>query len=255
LLRRVKNDNSIKGVILRVDSPGGDAIASDDILHEMKMLSQSKPVVISMSDVAASGGYYMSVTGDPIVAYPSTITGSIGVITARVNLRGFYDKIGVTKELLTRGRFAAIDSDYSPLTPAERAKLAESVDAIYRGFVGRVAEARKKSYEEVDAVAQGRVWLGQTALERGLVDKLGGLDAAVEMIRQKAKIADNEPIALVPYPPRRSLFEVLMSRSDETALAEAKVSEAIQRLPGGRWIQPLLDGGTLALMPYFVEIR
>jgi protease IV len=255
LLRRVKNDNSIKGVILRVDSPGGDAIASDDILHEMKMLSQSKPVVISMSDVAASGGYYMSVTGDPIVAYPSTITGSIGVITAHVNLRGFYDKIGVTKELLTRGRFAALDSDYTRLTEPERAKVAESVDAIYRGFVSRVAEARKKSYEEVDAVAQGRVWLGQTALDRGLVDKLGGLDTAVEMIRERAKIADNESIALVPYPPRRSLFEMLMSRSDETALAEAKVNAAIQRMPGGRWIQPLLEGGTLALMPYFIEIK
>lgn len=255
LLRRVKSDAAIKGVIVRVDSPGGDAIASDDILHEMKELSRSKPLVISMSDVAASGGYYISVTGDPIVAYPSTITGSIGVITARPNLRGLYDKLGISKELLTRGRFAALDSDYVPMTEPERAKIAEGVDAIYNGFLSRVAAGRKKTYEEVYAVAQGRVWLGQKAREHGLVDRLGGLDSALELIREKAKIGAGEPVSLVPYPPRRTLFDVLMSRSDETALAESRLNQALAKLPGGRWIRPLLEGGTLALMPYYVEVR
>ena len=211
LLRRVKDDSSIKGVIVRVDSPGGDAIASDDILHEMKELSAKKPTVISMGDVAASGGYFIAVTGDPIIAYPNTITGSIGVITAHINLHSLYDKIGIQKELLTRGHFAAMDSDYKPMTPEERAKLRSSIEATYRGFVTRVANGRKKKYEEIDELAQGRVWVGAQAKQQGLVDELGGLDRAVELVKQKAKIGADQKVLLVPYPPRRSLFDVLMS--------------------------------------------
>jgi protease-4 len=255
LLRRVKADRTIKGVIVRVDSPGGDATASDDILHEMKELSRSKPLVISMSDVAASGGYYIAVTGDPIVAYPNTLTGSIGVLTAKPNLKGLYSKLGITKQLLTRGRFAALDSDYSDLSVAERAKLNEIVEAIYRGFIDRVATGRKRPHAEIQNVAEGRVWLGQQAKENGLVDRLGGLHSALELVREKANIAAGEKVTLVPYPPRRSLFEVLMSRSDETTLAEAKVNAMLARLPGGHWIEALLGGGTLAVMPYFVEVH
>jgi protease-4 len=120
LLKQVEDDSSIKGVIIRVDSPGGDGVASDDILHEARNLSKKKPVVISMSDLAASGGYFISLTGDPIVAYPNTLTGSIGVIFARLSLHGLYDKIGVNKQLLTRGKYADLDSDYAPLTDDER---------------------------------------------------------------------------------------------------------------------------------------
>jgi protease-4 len=255
LIRRVKSDSSIKGVILRVDSPGGDAIASDDILHEMKELSRSKPVVISMSDLAASGGYYISVTGDPIVAYPDTLTGSIGVITAKPDLHGLYDKLGISKELLTRGRFAAIDSDYKPLDAAEKAKLTESVDSAYRGFIDRVAAGRHKTFDQIAVIAQGRVWVGVQARDNGLVDRLGGLDTAVEMIRQRAKLPASEKIDLVPYPPRRSLFDVLMSRPDESAIAEAQLSAALAHIPGGWWIRPVLEGGLLAVMPYSVDVR
>jgi protease-4 len=256
LLRRVKSDSTIKGVIVRVDSPGGDATASDDILYEMKELSRSKPVVISMSDYAASGGYYMSATGDPIIAYPTTLTGSIGVITAKPNLHGLYDKLGITKEILTRGHFAALDSDYTKLTDEERSKMNETAESIYRGFMQRVAAARKQTPQQVAAVAEGRVWLGDQAKDRGLVDQLGGIDAAIELVRQKAKIAASDRIALVPYPSRRSLFDLLMSsRSDESAMAEAKISATLARLPGGRWVRPLLDGGALAVMPYFVDVR
>ena len=255
LIRQLKSDSTIKGVILRVDSPGGDAIASDDILHEMKELSRGKPVVVSMSDLAASGGYYISVTGDPIVAYANTLTGSIGVITAKPNLRGLYDKLGISKELLTRGKFAAIDSDYKPLDDAEKAKLEESVEATYRGFIDRVAAGRHKTFDQIAAVAQGRVWVGVQAKENGLVDRLGGLDAAVEMMRQRARLSATEKIDLVPYPPRRSLFDVLMSRPDESAMAEAQLNVVLRRIPGGRWIRPVLEGGLLALMPYSVEVR
>jgi protease IV len=255
LLRSVQSDRTIKGVIVRVDSPGGDAIASDDILHEMKALSRAKPLVISMSDVAASGGYFMSVTGDPIVAYPGTITGSIGVITAKPNLRGLYDKLGISKELLTRGRFAALDSDYKPLDAAEKAKLEESIESTYQGFLSRVAAGRHRPEAEIRALAEGRVWMGLQAKENGLVDRLGGLDTAVEAIRQKAKIPAGDKVALVPFPARRSLIDLLMSRSDDTTLAEMKLESVLTRVPGGQWIRPALEGGTLALMPYFIEVK
>src|SRR5579871_2383126 len=131
LLRQAANDASIKGAILRIDSPGGDGIASDDILHEVKLLSQKKPVVISMSDLAASGGYFVAMTGDPVIAYPNTLTGSIGVFFGKVNLHGLYDKIGVNKETLMRGRFANIDSDYTPLTEPAREKLRTEIEVFY----------------------------------------------------------------------------------------------------------------------------
>jgi protease-4 len=163
LLREVANDSSIKGAILRIDSPGGDGIASDDILHEVKLLSQKKPVVISMSDLAASGGYFIAMTGDPVIAYPNTLTGSIGVFFGKVNLRGLYDKIGINKETLMRGRFANIDSDYGPLTEPARQKLRTEIEVFYRGFVQRVADGRKRPYDQMEALAQGRVWLGAQA--------------------------------------------------------------------------------------------
>jgi protease-4 len=128
------------------------------------------------------------------------------------------------------------------------------VDAIYRGFVNRVAAGRKKTYEQVDEIAQGRVWLGSQAVDRGLVDKLGGLDTAIELVRVKAKLPSTDKIALVPYPPRRSLFDVLMNYSDESTIAEAKLDAALSRIPGGRWIRCLMDGGPLAVMPYFVVV-
>src|SRR5262249_10827011 len=170
------NDGSIRGVVVRIDSPGGDALASDDIWREMNVLSKKKPVVISMSDAAASGGYYMAMTGDPIVAYPGTFTGSIGVVFGKPNLHGLYDKLGITLDTLTRGRYADIDSEYHPLSLAARAKLREGIDASYRAFVSKVAEARKRPYAQVEPLAQGRVWLGSQARERGLVDELGGIE-------------------------------------------------------------------------------
>src|SRR5207237_3111063 len=128
LLRRVANDGALRGVIVRIDSGGGDAVASDEIWREMNALARKKPLIVSMSDAAASGGYYMAMTGDPIVAYPGTFTGSIGVVFGKPNLHGFSDKIGISEDILTRGRFADIDSDYHPLSPEARAKLREGID-------------------------------------------------------------------------------------------------------------------------------
>jgi protease-4 len=251
LLRQVENDASIKGVILRIDSPGGDGIASDDILHEAKVLSAKKPLIISMSDLAASGGYFIAMTGDPVVAYPNTLTGSIGVFFGKLNLKGLFDKVGLTTYMLKRGRFADIDSSATPLTEEQRAKLRKEIETFYRGFVERVAAGRKRPYDNVEPLAQGRVWLGAQAKQNGLVDELGGLDRAIEMVRDRAKISSSEKIVLVTYPPKRTVWDVLFNRSDDTAQIESHLRPFIGRLP----LRSLSRGGILRLMPFTVEVK
>ena len=250
LIRKVANDSDIRGVILRVNSPGGDAIASDQILREVKLLSEKKPTVISMSDLAASGGYYISMTGDPIIAYPDTYTGSIGIIYGKVNLKGFYDKVGITKDILTRGKNADIDSDYHPLTDAGKAKLRESLEEFYKGFVGKAAQSRKKTYSDLESLAQGRVWLGVQAKQNGLIDDLGGIDKAVEQVKKKAGIAVGEKIRLVPYPGKRTIFDELLR-----AASDNSVESRMKALFGGLDYKLWLHGGIMRVMPYTIEIR
>jgi len=259
-LRAVRDDASIKGVILRIDSPGGDGIASDDILHEAKLLSQKKPTVISMSDLAASGGYFIAMTGDPVVAYRNTETGSIGVFFGKVNLRGLYDKLGVKKELMKRGRFADIDTEYAPLNDEQRAKLRTEIEVFYKGFVQRVADGRKRKYDDVEPLAQGRVWTGAQAKQNGLVDEIGGIDRAIEMVKQKAKIGATEKITLVAYPPRRNLLQILMDRdtdltSIESRIVDSRVEARVRELVGDLPVRVLSRGGILRLMPYSITIR
>ena len=251
LLKQVENDSTIKAAIVRVNSPGGDGIASDDILHEVKNLSRKKPVIISMSDLAASGGYFVAMTGDPIVAYPNTLTGSIGVIMGKLNLRGLYDKIGIQKELLTRGRYAALDSDYENLSDDERQKLRQDVDDFYKAFVTRVAEGRKRPYDQIEAIAQGRVWLGAQGKQNGLVDELGGIDRAIELAKQKAHIPASEKITLVAYPPKRNIVDMILNRADESAVVELRIRQLLGAFPVHSWTQ----GGMLKVMPYTITVR
>ncbi len=252
LLRDIGNDVSIRGVILRIDSPGGEVLASDDILHAAKELSRKKPLVISMGDTAASGGYYMAVTGDPILAYPDTLTGSIGVIWAKFNLHGLYDKIGIQKDLLSRGRFADLYSDYAPMTDAQRQKITAQIDSFYSGFVSRVASGRKKPVSVIEPLAQGRVWTGAQARGNGLVDELGGLDRALAMVRQRAGMKPNENVTIVTYPRRKSILEQLFNRNDQTS---ASAEAALQRLTGNFPWGALLSGGYLRLMPFTLQVR
>jgi protease-4 len=251
LLRQVRNDSGIKGVIVRIDSPGGEVTASDEIWREMNLLSKKKPMVISMSDAAASGGYYMAMTGDPIVAYPGTLTGSIGVVFGKPNLRGLYDKVGVTKDFIQRGKHADIDSEYTPLTPEERQLLVKGIDESYRDFVTKVADARHKPFAEIEPLAQGRVWLGSQAKPRGLVDEIGGLDRAVEMLKAKAKIAANERVNISVYPGRRNFLDILMKKSSQDEAIEAKVRAVVGHVPYKTW----MHGGYLRIMPFAVEVR
>lgn len=258
-VRRLAKDDSVRGVILRLDSPGGDAIASDEIWRELNLLSKKKPMVVSMSDTAASGGYYMAMTGDPVLAYPGTVTGSIGVVFGKANLKGLYTKLGVTKDTLKRGRFADIDSDYSALDPEALAKLRRGVDSTYETFVTKVAEARKREFSDVEPLAQGRVWLGSQAHERGLVDELGGLDRAVELIRERAGVEAEEKIRLVTYPPRKTMFEWLFGQTPEVsipqALARAAMPEPAREFLASWQARLVARGGYLRLMPFTLEFR
>jgi protease IV len=250
LLEQVGNDSSIRAVIVRIDSPGGEVTASDDIWRQMNLLSKKKPMIISMSDVAASGGYYMALTGDPIVAYPGTETGSIGVLFGKPDIRGLFDKLGLTIDAVQRGTNADIDSYDTPLTPVEEQKLRQGVDASYVDFVSKVAEARHRKYDQIEAVAQGRVWLGSQAKPRGLVDELGGLDTAIALIKRRANIPSGENITLVTYPPRRSLFDLLLRRSQDDVLA-AKLRPLLHGMPFRAWLR----GGFLRMMPYTITVR
>ncbi len=250
LLRQVANDSLIKGVVVRIDSPGGEQVASDEIWRQMNLLSQKKPLVFSMSDLAASGGYYIAMTGDPVVAYPETLTGSIGVVFGKPNLHGLYDKLGITKDAVQRGKHAGIDSDYKSLTPDERRILRDGVDESYKDFVAKVADARRRGFNDIEPLAQGRVWLGSQAQARGLVDELGGLDSAIEMVKKKAHIPAAEKVSLVMYPPRRSVLDLIMRRSQDDML-ESKLAQVFGRMPFHAW----MNGGFLKIMPYWLEVR
>jgi protease-4 len=256
LVKDIGDDPSIKGVIVRVESPGGDAIASDEILQSLKELSRKKPLVISMSDVAASGGYYISMTGDPVVAYPGTITGSIGVIYGKVNLKGLYDKLGVSTDSLKRGKFADIDSETQPLTPEARKKLRESIESIYAGFLKRVADGRKTTPDKIEPLAQGRVWLGNDALRIHLVDELGGIDAAIRALQVKARLPVGQTARLVVFPGRKSFWQRLFGSDDASASVRLSPEEwLVQRAGGQAGLMPFVQGGMLRVMPYRVEIH
>jgi protease-4 len=256
MLERVASDASVKAAIIRINSPGGEVVASDDMLRAMNLLALKKPLVISMADEAASGGYYMAMTGAPIISYPGTITGSIGVVFGKPDLKGLYDKLGITKDMVSRGKFALIDSDYTSLNPEERAKLKEGIDATYQDFLDKVAKARKKTAADIEPVAQGRVWLGDQAKDKGLVDELGGIDAAVAKARQLAGIPASSHVGLVLYPAKKSLWDLIMETAggDEATAADAIISKAGIGPLGAALrdsrLRVWMHGGMLRMMPF-----
>jgi protease-4 len=254
LIRQLRNDHGVKGVLLRIDSPGGDAVASDEILHELKLLAGAKPVVISMSDVAASGGYYIALTGNTVVSYPNTLTGSIGVLYVRPNIHSLLDNIGVTEDSLNRGKLADMGSLDQPLSDAAQQKLHDSIAATYKTFVTKVATARKKSYDQIDALAQGRVWMGTQAKQNGLVDQLGGLDQAVALLRQRAHLSPEGKTNLIMYPPRKSLLEMLTSASTDS-YADAAAAEKLHKLVPGLPGPAILKGGIMRLLPFRIVVQ
>ena len=207
-LEQVRKRDDINALIVRVASPGGSVLGSDLIWRELARTRETKPVIVSFGDVAASGGYYVALAGNSVLAEAGTITGSIGVIAGRASLRGLYDRIGVSKTLISRGRNAALYSDYAELDDEGRARIHVQAESFYRDFVAKVASARGLSTDAVGAVAEGRVWTGRQALERGLVDELGGLEEAFAAAKRAANLAADEPVSVERFPKPRRLWKV-----------------------------------------------
>ena len=251
-LRQAAQDDAVRAIVLRVDSPGGSGTASDAIWREVGAARRTKPVVVSMGDYAASGGYYIAMGADAIVAEPGTITGSIGVFSGKFSLRGLYEKLGVSQETVRRGKNATLFSSWEPWTEEERAKVRGLNVAFYETFVAKAAEGRKKTPQEIDAVAQGRVWTGEEAVRVGLVDALGGLDAAVRVARERARIPRGQEVQLVVLPQRKGLLETLMERQDEEVLTRALGPGASSFL---RWATALGDRGPIARVPFDLRVR
>jgi protease IV len=218
VLKEVREDNSIKAVVLRVDSPGGSGLASDIIWRAVEQLKEKKPVVVSMSDVAASGGYYIAAGAHKIVAEPSTITGSIGVLGGKPVVKGFYDWIGITNEYVLRGTNAGMFRESEKFTDSERKKFEEFLNTTYDDFIAKVAKGRSKDKTYIDSVGQGRVWTGRQGRDKGLVDEYGGLDKAIEIAKQLAKLPADKGVQRIIRPQPPTFWEELFSDAggDET---------------------------------------
>jgi protease-4 len=218
LIRKARLDKTIKAIVFRVNSGGGSALASETIWRELSLAKKEKPVVVSFGDVAASGGYYISCGADSIFASPTTITGSIGVFGIIPNMEGFFkNKLGVTFDGVKTAPYADLGAIYRPMNENEKKFVQQSIDEIYLSFKQRVADGRKKSVEDVDSIAQGRVWSGDRAIGIGLVDKFGGLQDAIDCAARMAKLKDYH---LREYPEVQSVFDRLFGARDNTLKTE-----------------------------------
>lgn len=225
LIREAREDDDVKAVVLRVNSPGGSGSASDAIWRELELTRAQKPVVVSMGDYAASGGYYISMGATRIFAEPGTLTGSIGVFGGKLNMAGLYGQVGVKLHTNKRGAFSDLLSGTSDFDEPGRAKFRSFLGAFYDTFVSKAAEGRDMSREDLHAVAQGRVWTGSQALERSLIDELGGLDAAVAFAAKEAGLG--EDYALLRLPQRRGFFEQLAEELSNPDAADAALRAAL----------------------------
>ena len=269
--KKARTDDSVQAVVLRIDSPGGSALASDVIWREVMLTQREKPVVVSMGDVVASGGYYIAMAAGTIVAHPSTLTGSIGVFGGKLNMKGFYNKIGLTKEIIAHGQNATLYSDYGGFTPTERERVEKMMKTVYKDFVSKAAEGRGKTYDEIDTIAQGRVWTGQQAKALGLVDELGGLDTALSIAKAQAGFTDDDEVNLIVLPKQKPFLEELLERmvedmegSIQLPLELTATHSVLSMFGNHRWQHVVtwlslfgFEDGTqvLTILPYDVLIR
>ncbi len=241
-LHQARDNDAVKAVVMRVDSPGGSPSASDAIWREVRVTARKKPVVVSMADVAASGGYYISMGATKIFADPSTFTGSIGIYGGKFYLKGLYDKIGLKKEIIKRGENADLFSDYVPFREKEWELIRKHMQFTYDTFTRKAAEGRKRTNRQIQDVAQGRVWSGEQGLQLGLVDKLGGLKDAIQEAKQLAKLS-GKSVGFVIYPARREDLSNLFSSSR----AKVQLPEEVHELLC--WAQITRKEHLLLLMP------
>jgi len=218
--RAAVDDNAVKAILFRVDSPGGSYVASDAIWREtVRAQERGKPVVVSMGNMAGSGGYFVAMSADRVVAQPGTLTGSIGVVAGKLVTRAFWQKLGMTWDDVSVGGNAGMFSELHPYSDAEWLRFQSWLDRVYDDFTGKVAQGRGMTRAEVEEVARGRVWTGEQALERGLVDTLGGFSAALAVVRDVLDLPPDAPIALRPFPPKRDLVTSIMATLSEGGAA------------------------------------
>ncbi|MBS1793172.1 MAG: signal peptide peptidase SppA [Acidobacteria bacterium] len=260
-------DNSIKAIVLRVDSPGGSALASDLMWHALEKAKAKKPLVVSMGDVAASGGYYIACNAQKIVAEPTTITGSIGVFLGKPVMRGFYDWLGISNEYVTRGKNAGIFRETEKWNPDERKKMESQADKIYyTDFLPKVANGRGKNVEEVHTIAQGRVWTGTQAKQNGLIDEFGGLEKAIDVAKQLANLPADKDVKRVAYPEPRSFLENIFGSDDSTftqtedykakkALADSMPADVRRAFRYAELMDRMQKGEAMLMMPFELEIK
>jgi len=254
-LEQVRERKDIEAVVVRVASPGGSGLASDLIWRELTRTAQDKPLFVSFGDVAASGGYYVAMAGRKVFAEPGTITGSIGVIAGKANLKGLYEKLGVRKETISRGRHAALYSDYVPLGESERERIQTEAQAFYDDFVAKVAAGRKMTTREIEAVAQGRVWTGRQAWSRGLVDELGGVEEALDDAKRSIGLDSGAAVTVDRYPKPQSFWRAALGgrRGGRAAMRGSGILGSVPQVP--EWARALTRDRVWALLPFDFRIR
>ncbi len=248
-IRQARQDSEIKAIVLRVDSGGGSVVGSEVIRREVELANNVKPVVVSMSDVAASGGYWIAAPARKIVADPDTITGSIGVLIGKLNISGLYNLLGISTDYIATSDNATLFSDQQSFSPAQRAYIEKSLNETYTDFTKGVAAGRKMPVEAVDKVGKGRVWSGAQAKQLGLVDELGGLDKAIEIAKQLSHIPVDESVHIVRYPEEKTFFEQLLEREKDNNMSEQQSLESIVQHIVSQ-MEPVQ-----ARMPYELHIR
>ncbi|HEV2617615.1 MAG TPA: signal peptide peptidase SppA [Candidatus Acidoferrales bacterium] len=253
-IRQARTDSSIRAIVLRVDSPGGSSVASEVIRREVELARKVKPVVVSMSDVAASGGYWISMSANKIIADPDTITASIGVLSGKMNISGLYQLLGLSTDYVATSDNATLYSSQQDFTPAQQQVVQKMLQDIYASFTHGVAEGRRLPLATVQKIAKGRVWSGDQAKGLGLVDDLGGADRAITVAKELAHIPANSPVEIVRLPKPKTLFDLLIERTQGQVVAPgneySSVQSLVQRLRAMVQAEPVR-----AQMPYVLNIH
>jgi protease-4 len=248
-IRSARLDSGIKAIVLRVDSGGGSVVGSEVIRREVELANNVKPVVVSMSDVAASGGYWIAAPARKIIADPNTITGSIGVIIGKFNVSGLFNLLGMSTDSVATSDNATLFSSQQNFSPAQREYILKSLDATYADFTKGVATGRKMSVEAVDKIGKGRVWSGTQAKQLGLVDELGGLDRAIEVAKEISNIPASETVRIVRYPEEKTFFQQFLEREKDNNMSESQSLETL--------VQQIVTqlGPVQARVPFELHIR
>ena len=247
-IRDAREDSGVRAIVLRIDSGGGSVVGSEVIRREVELAQGQKPVVVSMSDVAASGGYWIATPAAKIVADANTITGSIGVLTGKMNLSGLYNLLGLSTDYVATSDNATLFSDQQNFTPQQEAFIQKSLNETYAQFTEGVAKGRKMSVEAVDKIGKGREWSGKQGKDIGLVDEIGGFDRALAVAKELAKIPANESVRIVRYPEEKSLIEQLIERERDDLMQSRSIDETLRRIVG--LMEPVQ-----ARVPYELRIR